>query len=313
MRSDPVEVAPWGDRITKNTSGSPNRTAAVLQTLWQFCRRKPLGAIGGFIVLVLLIMAIFAPWIAPYSYDETIPGARMKAPGAQYWMGTDNLGRDVYSRVVYGASVSISVGFGAVLLANVLAALIGITSGYFGGAYDICVQRVVDAWQSFPFLVVILSIMAVLGPGLLNLILALGILGAAAGSRVIRGTTISVMQNTYVEAALALGAGHLRIMLRYVLPNVAATIIILATIGLGAFILAESALSFLGFGVPPPYPSWGAMLSGSGRSFMYRAPWMAFWPGAAISLAVFGFNMLGDALRDVLDPRLRGGGGRPGS
>jgi len=307
-----MEVAPWGDR-TINKSGSPNWAAAVLQALWQFCRRKPLGAIGGFIVLVLLIMALFAPWIAPYSYDETIPGARMKAPGTQYWMGTDNLGRDVYSRVVYGASVSISVGFGAVLLANLLAALIGITSGYFGGAYDICVQRVVDAWQSFPFLVVILSIMAVLGPGLLNLVLALGVLGAATGSRVIRGSTISVMQNTYVEAARALGAGHLRIMLRYVLPNVTATIIILATIGLGAFILAESALSFLGFGVPPPYPSWGAMLSGSGRSFMYRAPWMAFWPGAAISLAVFGFNMLGDALRDVLDPRLRGGGGRPGS
>ncbi|HEY7435786.1 MAG TPA: ABC transporter permease [Methylomirabilota bacterium] len=297
--------------MTRNNSASRKRSAAVLATLWQFCRRKPLGAIGGFIVLVLLIMAIFAPWLAPYSYDETIPGARMKAPGAQYWMGTDNLGRDVYSRVVYGASVSISVGFGAVLLANALAALIGITSGYFGGAYDICVQRVVDAWQSFPFLVVILSIMAVLGPGLLNLILALGILGAAAGSRVIRGSTISVMQNTYVEAARALGAGHVRIMLHYLLPNVAATIIILATIGLGAFILAESALSFLGFGVPPPYPSWGAMLSGSGRSFMYRAPWMAFWPGAAISLAVFGFNMLGDALRDVLDPRLRGGGGRP--
>ena len=264
-------------------------------------------------MLGLLIMALFAPWIAPYQYDETIPGARMKAPGAQFWMGTDNLGRDVYSRVVYGAAVSVTVGFGAVLLANVLATVIGITSGYFGGAYDICVQRVVDAWQSFPFLVVILSLMAVLGPGLLNLVLALGVLGAAAASRVIRGTTISVMQNTYVEAARALGAGHLRIMLRYILPNVAATVIILATIGLGGAILAESALSFLGFGVPPPYPSWGAMLSGSGRSFMYRAPWMAIWPGAAISLAVFGFNMLGDALRDVLDPRLRGGGGRPGS
>ena len=312
MRSHPIEVAPWGDRTT-NKSGSPNRIAAVLQALWTFCRRKPLGALGGLIVLVLLLLALFAPWIAPYSYDETIPGARMKAPGAQFWMGTDNLGRDVFSRVVYGAGVSVTVGFGAVLLANVFATLIGITSGYFGGAYDICVQRVVDAWQSFPFLVVILSMMAVLGPGLLNLVLALGVLGAAAGSRVIRGTTISVMQNTYVEAARALGAGHLRIMLRYVLPNVAATIIILATIGLGAAILAESALSFLGFGVPPPYPSWGAMLSGSGRSFMYRAPWMAIWPGAAISLAVFGFNMLGDALRDVLDPRLRGGGGRPGS
>ena len=312
MRSDPIEVAPWGDRL-KSQSGSPNRSAAVLQALWLFCRRKPLGALGGLIVLVLLLLALFAPWIAPYSYDETIPGARMKAPGAQFWMGTDNLGRDVFSRVVYGAGVSVTVGFGAVLLANVFATLIGITSGYFGGAYDICVQRVVDAWQSFPFLVVILSMMAVLGPGLLNLVLALGVLGAAAGSRVIRGTTISVMQSTYVEAARALGAGHLRIMLRYVLPNVAATIIILATIGLGAAILAESALSFLGFGVPPPYPSWGAMLSGSGRSFMYRAPWMAIWPGAAISLAVFGFNMLGDALRDVLDPRLRGGAGRPGS
>jgi peptide/nickel transport system permease protein len=311
MRSNPIEVAPWGDRLEKSKSGSPNRTAAVLTSLWQFCRHKPLGALGAVIVVGLLAMAVFAPWIAPYQYDETIPGARMKAPGAQFWMGTDNLGRDVYSRVVYGAAVSVTVGFGAVLLANVLATVIGITSGYFGGAYDICVQRVVDAWQSFPFLVVILSLMAVLGPGLLNLVLALGVLGAAAASRVIRGTTISVMQNTYVEAARALGAGHLRIMLRYILPNVAATVIILATIGLGAAILAESALSFLGFGVPPPYPSWGAMLSGSGRSFMYRAPWMAIWPGAAISLAVFGFNMLGDALRDVLDPRLRGGGGRP--
>jgi len=310
MRSDQIEVAPWGDR-TINKSGSPNRIAVLIASTWQFTKRKPLGALGGVIVLGLLIMAIFAPWIAPYKYDETIAGARMKAPGTQFWMGTDNLGRDVFSRVVYGASVSVTVGFGAVLLANVLAALVGVTSGYFGGAYDICVQRVVDAWQSFPFLVVILSMMAVLGPGMLNLILALGVLGAAAGSRVIRGATISVMQNTYVEAARALGAGHLRIMVRYLLPNVAATIIILATIGLGAAILAESALSFLGFGVPPPYPSWGAMLSGSGRSFMYRAPWMAIWPGAAISLAVFGFNMLGDALRDVLDPRLRGGGGRP--
>ncbi|HEX6078711.1 MAG TPA: ABC transporter permease [Methylomirabilota bacterium] len=310
MRSDPIEVAPWGDRTT-DKSGSPNRTAVLIASTWNFTKRKPLGAVGGLIVLGLLIMAVFAPWIAPYKYDETIAGARMKAPGTQFWMGTDNLGRDVFSRVVYGASVSVTVGFGAVLLANLLAALVGVTSGYFGGAYDICVQRVVDAWQSFPFLVVILSMMAVLGPGLLNLILALGVLGAAAGSRVIRGATISVMQNTYVEAARALGAGHLRIMIRYLLPNVAATIIILATIGLGAAILAESALSFLGFGVPPPYPSWGAMLSGSGRSFMYRAPWMAIWPGAAISLAVFGFNMLGDALRDVLDPRLRGGGGRP--
>src|SRR5213594_3956968 len=282
------------------------RTGAV----WRFCRRKPLGALGGLIVLALVIIAALAPWIAHYAYDETLRGARLKAPGAQFWMGTDNLGRDMWSRVVYGARVSVTVGFGAVLLANALGALIGVSSGYFGGKYDICVQRVVDAWQSFPFLVVILSIMAVLGPGLLNIILALGFFGAANASRVVRGATVSVAQNVYVEAARALGAGHVRVMVRHILPNVAATIIVWATIGLGAFILAESALSFLGFGVPPPYPSWGGMLSGSGRSFFSQAPWMALYPGLAISLAVLGFNMLGDALRDVLDPRLRGAGGR---
>ncbi len=280
-----------------------------LRLLWLFCRRKPLGAVGGLIVLLLLVMAAAAHWIAPYQYDETIRGARMKPPSAQFWMGTDNLGRDMFSRVVYGAQVSVTVGFGAVLLATFLATTVGVTSGYFGGKYDIVVQRIVDAWQSFPFLVIILSLMAVLGPGMLNVILALGVLGAAGASRVIRGATISVVQNPFIEAARALGCGHLRIVARYVLPNVAPTIIILATIGLGGFILAEAALSFLGFGVPPPYPSWGGMLSGSGRSYMYRAPWMAVWPGAAISLAVFGFNMLGDALRDVLDPRLRGTGG----
>jgi peptide/nickel transport system permease protein len=287
----------------------PRQAPAALVAAWRFCRRKPLGALGGLIVVGLLIMAVFAPWIAPYTYDETIPGARMKAPGAKFWMGTDNLGRDVWSRVVYGARISITVGFATILIGSLLAAAIGISSAYFGGGYDIVVQRLVDAWMSFPYLVIILSLMAALGPGLLNLICALAVLIAAASSRVIRGATLSVMQNPYLEAARAMGCGHARIILRYVVPNVLATIIILATIGLGGVILAESALSFLGFGVPPPYPSWGAMLSGSGRSYMYRAPWMAIWPGAAISLAVFGFNMLGDALRDVLDPRLRGTGG----
>ncbi len=172
------------------TLRDPTRSLRALGTLWRFCRAKPLGAIGGLLVVLMIGMAVFANWIAPYSYDETIRGARMKAPGAQFWMGTDNLGRDIFSRVVYGARVSVTVGFGAVLLGNFLATVIGITSGYFGGKYDICVQRVVDAWQSFPFLVVILSIMAVLGPGMLNVILALGVLGAAAASRVIRGATI---------------------------------------------------------------------------------------------------------------------------
>jgi peptide/nickel transport system permease protein len=274
--------------------------------LARFAWRKPLGAIGGAIVVAMLVMAVFAERIAPYGYDETVRGARMKPPGVTHWLGTDNLSRDMWSRIVYGARVSITVGFLTIGLSTLLATSIGVSSGYLGGAYDLVVQRVVDAWLSFPYLVIVLSVMAVLGPGLLNVVLSLSLIITATNSRVIRGATIAVSQHAYVEAARAMGCRHGRIIVRHILPNVAATIIILATIGLGAAILAESALSFLGFGVPPPYPSWGAMLSGSGRTYMLRAPWMAIWPGVAISLAVFGFNMLGDALRDVLDPRLRG-------
>jgi peptide/nickel transport system permease protein len=281
--------------------------AKALLACARFARRKPLGALGGVIVVALLVMAIFAERLAPYDYDETIRGARMKPPSAAHWLGTDNLSRDMWSRIVYGARVSVTVGVATVGLAVLLATAVGVSSGYFGGAYDLVVQRVVDAWLSFPYLVIVLSVMAVLGPGLLNVVLSLAVIIAAVNSRVIRGATIGVTQTSYVEAARALGCGHGRIIVRHILPNVAATVIILATIGLGTAILAESALSFLGFGVPPPYPAWGGMLSGSGRTYMFRAPWMAIWPGVAISLAVFGFNMLGDALRDVLDPRLRGG------
>ena len=287
-------------------AASPWRAPAIARLMATFARRKPLGAIGGIIVLGLLVMAVFADRIAPHSYSVSIAGARMKPPSAAFWMGTDNLSRDIWSRVVYGARISVTVGFATVALATVMATAVGVSSAYFGGAYDIVMQRVVDAWISFPALVVILSMIAALGPGLANLVLALSIIGAAGASRVIRGAALTVMASPYVEAARALGAGHVRIVTLYVLPNVLATILILATIGLGQVILAEAALSFLGFGIPPPYPSWGAMLSGSGRSFMYYAPWMALFPGAAISLAVFGFQMLGDALRDVLDPRLRG-------
>ena len=286
----------------------PRRTVVRwARAVARFARRKPLGAVGGLIVVAMLVMAMFAETIAPYRYDETIRGARMTPPSAAHWLGTDNLSRDMWSRIVYGARVSVTVGFATIALAIVAATAIGVSSAYFGGPWDLAVQRIVDAWLSFPYLVIILSVMAVLGPGRLNLIVSVAIIAAATNSRVIRGATLSVMQSQFVEAARAMGCGHARIIVRHLLPNVAATIIILATIGLGVVILAESALSFLGFGVPPPYPSWGAMLSGSGRTYMLRAPWMAIWPGVAISLAVFAFNMLGDALRDVLDPRLRGG------
>ena len=274
--------------------------------LARFARQKPLGAVGAVIVVAMLVMTLFAEQIAPYAYDETIRGARMKPPSAAHWLGTDNLSRDMWSRVVYGARVSVTVGFATIALGIAVATAIGVSSAYFGGIFDLVLQRLVDAWLSFPYLIIILSVMAVLGPGKTNLIVSVAIIAAATNSRVIRSAALTVMQHQFVEAARAMGCGHARIIVRHILPNVAATIIILATIGLGAVILAESALSFLGFGVPPPYPSWGGMLSGSGRTNMLRAPWMAIWPGVAISLAVFGFNMLGDALLDVLDPRLRG-------
>jgi peptide/nickel transport system permease protein len=286
------------------------KLSAGLQTfskgLWRLVREKPLGAFGGMLVLVLMLCAIFAHWIAPYPYDETNVRQRLKPPGAQFYLGTDNLGRDVFSRIIYGARISVTVGFGAVTLSILLATIMGVTSGYFAGKVDVFVQRIVDAAMAFPVLVILLSLMAVLGPGLLNVILVLGIVPSANRSRIIRSATLAAKENQYVEAARAVGASHLRIILCYILPNIMAPIIIVATNALGAVILVEATLSFLGFGVPPPYPSWGEMLSGSGRSYMYKAPWMAIWPGVAISLAVFGFNMLGDALRDLLDPRLRG-------
>jgi peptide/nickel transport system permease protein len=305
--ADHVEIASAG-----GWAGDAGRAGSLRRTLVglaRFARRKPFGALGALVIAGLLVMAAFAEWIAPYDYDQQIPGARLRPPSAEFLFGTDNVSRDIFSRIVYGARVTVTVSFTTVFLGNLLAAAVGITSGYFRGRYDIAVQRVVDAWQSFPYLVIILSLLAVMGPGMLNVILSLSILVAAAASRVIRSATLGVVENQYVEAARALGAGHVRIMARHVLPNVMATIVVISTIGLGGIILVESALSFLGYGVPPPQPSWGSMLSGSGRTYMYLAPWMAIWPGVAISLVVFAFNMLGDALRDVFDPRLRGSRG----
>jgi peptide/nickel transport system permease protein len=283
------------------------RLQALSRGLWRLIKEKPLGAFGGVIVLGLLLCALLAPLIATYPYDQTNVRNRLKPPSSQFYFGTDNLGRDIFSRIIYGARVSVTVGFGAVSIGICLAIFVGVGSGYFGGKADVLVQRLVDSWMAIPTLLLLLNVMAVLGPGLLNVILALGVVSAARSSRTIRSAAMVIKENQFVEAARAVGASHLRIIWRYILPNIMAPIIIIATISLGVAILAESTLSFLGLGVPPPYPSWGEVLSGSGRSYMHKAPWMATWPGIAISLAVFGFNMLGDALRDLLDPRLRGG------
>ena len=267
---------------------------------------KPLGALGGLMLAAMLALAVGADMFAPYGYDDADMFARLKPSSVSHWLGTDNLGRDLLSRVIYGARVSMLVGFGGVVFGLVGATVVGLLSGYFGGRLDMTLQRIVDAFMCFPLLLVALTIMALLGPGLGNVIATLGLVLAVRDSRVIRGAVLTVKQHPYVEAARALGGGHPGMIWRHVLPNIIAPIIILATVNLGAVILIEAALSFLGFGVPPPRPSWGGMLSGAGLMHMLRAPWLALWPGVALSVTVFGANMLGDALRDVLDPRLRG-------
>ena len=269
---------------------------------------KPLGAVGAVIVMVMLLMAVFANWIAPYPYDEPHFSDALQGSSFTYLLGTDFIGRDLFSRLVHGARVSIVVALGSVALGSVLAALIGITSGYMGGKFDTLVQRLVDAWMSVPPLLLLLFVMSILGPSTLNVTLVLGLV-AIRESRVLRGAVLALKEQPFVEAARVNGATTLRILARHVLPNVMVPIIILASLRLGQVILIEASLSFLGYGVPPPFPSWGRMLSSESRTYMEIAPWLAIWPGVFLSLTVFGWNVLGDALRDLLDPRMRGTGG----
>src|SRR3954468_21935355 len=283
----------------------PASRVGPLGWLGGFVARKPLGAVGGAIVLALLLVALAAPWIAPYPYDIGTAGERLEGPSLSHPFGTDANGRDMLSRIIWGGRVSVIVGFGVVAISTFLAVAIGVLSGYAGGSFDLFVQRLVDVWLSFPPLVLLLSLVAVSGPGLWSVTIILGILLAPGTSRVVRSAVLSVRPLPYIEAARCVGAGHARVIAKHILPNVFAPVLVLATVQLGTAILAESTLSFLGYGVPPPYPTWGSMLSGTGRAFMLQSPWLSIWPGLAIGLAVFGFNMLGDALRDELDPRLR--------
>ncbi len=284
-----------------------------LRGLWRFARRKPLGAIGGLLVLLLIGTAIFADAIAPYAYDVGQGADRLQGPSPRHPLGTDNLGRDLFSRIVYGSRISIAIGFGAVLVGTGLATLIGVLSGYFGGAFDLLFQRLIDAWVAFPAIILLACLVTISTTrdtdpvtSIAIVAVALGLVVAGGSSRVVRSAVIGIRDMPYMEAARCVGCTDLHIIRRYVLPNVLAPVLILATVQLGGAILAESTLSFLGFGVKPPMPAWGSMLAGAGRQYFLVAPWLAIWPGLAISLAVFGFNMLGDALRDVLDPRLRG-------
>jgi peptide/nickel transport system permease protein len=319
-----VDVAQGAFGRRAEPQAAPIRWA---RSVLRFAQHKPLAAIGGVIVLIMFICTIFASQIAPFGYDVRDYHSLLANPSLQHLLGTDDVGRDIFSRIVYGARVSIIVGFGTVAISTVLASIIGITAGYFGSWSDLAIQRVVEIFQSFPGLVLLIVLTAIfstpttpatLGRGpfqvrlepaeirTLQIIIALGFVFTWGSSRVIRSAVISIRHNQYIDAARAVGASHPRVILRYIFPNVMPVLLVIATTQLAAAILIEASLSFLSFGIPPPVPAWGSMLSGNATQFVNRAPILAVWPGLAISLAVFGFNMLGDGLRDVLDPRLRG-------
>jgi len=275
-------------------------------------KEKPLGTAGAVITLLLLFAGIFADFLAPYGMNETRVGPFLDAPSARFWLGTDHLGRDLLSRVILGARISVIVGLAATALATLLSVIIGILSGYIGGKFDLVVQRFVDAWMCMPWLPILIVIMSLVGQGMLGLIIVMGLWYGITGSRLVRSAVISIKWNVYVEAAVAIGCPTRRILTRHILPNIMAPTIILFSTSVPGVILTEAALSFLGFGIPPPEPSWGGMLSGTGRTYMEQSIWMVLWPGLALSTVVYGINMFGDAGRDLLDPRLRGGIGRYG-
>jgi peptide/nickel transport system permease protein len=287
-----------------------DRAAGLMSGAWSFwktiLKHKPLGAVGLVIVIGIIFVAIFAPLIAPYGYNETIRTDQLAGPSLDHFFGADHLGRDLFSRVVYGARISISIGFGAVGLAMSMATVIGLVSGYYGGWFDKIVQRFVDGWMTFPGLIVALAMVALVGPGVWQLIIVIGLLFGIRNSRVIRGQVIAVMARPHIEVAQSVGVGDFRLITRHLLPNTLPPIIILATIEIPLVILIEASLSFLGFGIPPPYPAWGGMLTWEARQHMLTAPWLAIAPGVALSMTIFGWNMFGDALRDLLDPTLRG-------
>jgi ABC-type dipeptide/oligopeptide/nickel transport system permease subunit len=267
--------------------------------------RNPLSLLSILIILGCIVVALFAPWLAPYDYKDQDILARLQAPSREHLLGTDDVGRDILSRIIWGSRVSITVSFGAVAVGVTLGTLIGLCAGYFRGAFDLVSQRLVDFIMSMPALIILLVIVSVAGRGLPTLIIALGLVQSALSTRLARATTLQLSGRQFVDAARVLGCSGPRILFRHILPGLFPPMMVVVSLGMGVAILAESSLSFLGYGVVPPTPSWGAMLSGSSRVYMINNPWMSLWPGVAIAAVVFAFNMLGDSLRDILDPRLR--------
>ena len=286
---------------------APKRRSRLADFFVRLVREKPLGTISGIIVLIMVLVAIFADALAPFPYDEVNILDRMQGPSAEYLLGTDQLGRDLLSRLIVGARISLTVGLAATALNVVIAVLIGGISGFIGGKLDLGVQRFVDAWMAFPGLLLLLTIMSIAGRGLPQIILVLGIAGGIVTSRIVRGAVIGIKEDDYFLAARAIGSPGVATLVRHVLPNITAPVIIIFSINIGGVIISEASLSFLGYGLPIDVPSWGGMLSREGREFMEAAPRLALWPGLCLTVVVYCFNMFGDAMRDLLDPRLRGG------
>ncbi len=289
------------EQLTRASEPRFRWVAAVLR----FVRERPLGAVGALIVVLTAALAATAHLVAPYDPLANDYAAMLSAPSAAHWLGTDSFGRDVLSRVIFGSRTAMTVGLGASLIGASLGSLVGVVSAYFGGRIDLIVQRVMDVFFAFPVIVLALAVVAILGTGPGNVILAIATPMVPRCARVVRAAALSVREMPYIDAARASGFGHRRIILRHMLPNVMAPILIMTTAFLGEAILLEASLSFLGLGVQEPTAAWGLMLRGAAAEFAESAPWMAIFPGLAISVAVFGFNLFGDSLRDALDPRLR--------
>ena len=285
---------------------APKRRSRLADFFTRLVKEKPLGTAGGIIILILILVAIFADVLTPYPYDKLNLVDRLQGSSARHLLGTDGLGRDLLSRLIYGARLSLTVGLAATTINVVVAVLVGGTSGFFGGKLDLGAQRFVDAWMAFPGLLILLTVMSITGRGVLQIILVLGISGGIGGSRIVRGAVIGIKENDYFLAAEAIGSSKWSAFMRHVLRNIMPILIIIFSITVGGVIMAEASLSFLGFGLPAQIPSWGGMLSGDGRTHMEVAPWLALWPGLFLTITVYCLNMFGDAMRDLLDPRLRG-------
>jgi len=280
----------------------PSRWLVGLGT---FARRWPLGAAGAVIIVLMIGSAVFAPFIAPYDPLETDFAAQFSPPTMAHWLGTDAFGRDLLSRIIYGSRTALMVGFASAFLGATLGAMLGVASAYFGGRIDLVVQRIVEIFLAFPIIILALAVVSILGTGVSNVIMAITVPMIPNCARVVRSSALAVRQMPYIDAARTAGFGYARIIFRHMLPNVMAPYLIMLTAFVGQAILLEASLSFLGLGVAEPTPAWGLMLRGAAVEFAESAPWMAIFPGLAISLGVFAFNLFGDALRDALDPKLR--------